>query len=86
MSLNETFLPAGVGTVSTPNYMDWRAQNRSFEELAAYHPERRNLQGVDNPERIPAVADMAPTALTWAVTAAVRVVAPDQRIFGVKTM
>ncbi len=59
MSLNETFLPAGVGTVSTPNYLDWRAQNRSFEHLAAYHPDNRNLQGVDNPERIPSVAATA---------------------------
>jgi len=55
MALSETFLPAGYGTVSTPNFIDWRAQNRSFEELAAYHPENRNLQGIDNPERIPAV-------------------------------
>ena len=43
---------AGRGSVSLPNFRDWRAQADSFESLAVYRPASRNLQGVAEPERI----------------------------------
>lgn len=46
----------GQGTVSVPNFQDWREQTRSFEDLAAYSGGDINLQGVDNPERLAYVA------------------------------
>jgi putative ABC transport system permease protein len=55
----ETFLPSGWGTVSLPNYQDWRQQNHVFEHLEAFSPGSMNLQGDANPERIPSVAATA---------------------------
>ncbi len=52
----ETFLPSGWGTVSTPNFGDWREQNHSFEAIEAFSSTNRNLQGVDQPERLRATA------------------------------
>ncbi len=45
--VQETFNDGrGTGAVSYPNYRDWRAQARSFEQLAIYSQESRSLQGV----------------------------------------
>src|SRR3954454_164224 len=56
-TLYETYPPRNSpGAVSTPNFQDWRAQSRSFEELAAYSAGNLNLQGSGTPERLPSVA------------------------------
>lgn len=61
--LYETFpLPGGTrgqGSVSVPNFRDWREQTRSFENLAAYSVGSSNLQGVDQPERLSSLAATA---------------------------
>src|SRR6185295_17036183 len=38
--------------VALPNYLDWRAQNQSFEQLALYSWWSVNLTGIEPPERI----------------------------------
>jgi len=38
--------------VAVANYIDWRAQNQSFEKLALYRWWNVNLTGIDTPERI----------------------------------
>ncbi|MGH7938963.1 MAG: ABC transporter permease, partial [Bryobacteraceae bacterium] len=43
------------GSVSYPNYLDWRAQNRSFTDLALYRTDAMNLSSRDEstpPERV----------------------------------
>jgi predicted permease len=51
--------PGWQGSVSHANYLDWRAEAQSFEQLAAYSTGSRNLQGTDVPERIITVAATA---------------------------
>ncbi len=51
----ETFLPSGYGSVSTPNFLDWRQQNHVFDHLEAYSAGSLNLQSNGEPERIPSV-------------------------------
>ena len=48
MYVMETF-PSGTGTVSAPNYLDWREQNQSFSALAIFSAEGVNLTGSDQP-------------------------------------
>ena len=49
-------MPIGdFGSVSYPNYLDWRAAQRSFTDLALYRPDSMNLssRGAETPpERI----------------------------------
>ena len=43
------------GSVAYPNYLDWRAMQRSFTDLALYRPDSMNLSGrgeESSPERI----------------------------------
>jgi len=42
----------GFGTVAAPNYRDWRAAAKAFDELAAYHQTASNLEGTGDPERL----------------------------------
>jgi putative ABC transport system permease protein len=51
----ETFLPDGFGSVSTPNFLDWRKQNHVFDHLEACTFSSLNLQSNGEPERIPSV-------------------------------
>jgi putative ABC transport system permease protein len=52
----ETFGTEGwSGSVSVPNFRDWREQSRAFETLVAYQHGSRNLQGVTDPERLRSV-------------------------------
>src|SRR5262245_7472126 len=37
---------------SYPDYLDWRAQAKSFEDMAAFDGQSLTLAGVDEPERI----------------------------------
>jgi predicted permease len=43
----------GNTNFSYPNFLDWQRENRSFDFLAAYHPENFTLTGADQSERIP---------------------------------
>src|SRR4026208_1202019 len=38
--------------VTFANYLDWKAQNQSFEQLALYRWWNANLAGIDPPERV----------------------------------
>jgi len=42
------------GSVSYPNFKDWRERNQSFEKMAAYRWTGFNLTGVEQPERLSA--------------------------------
>jgi putative ABC transport system permease protein len=42
-------------SASDPNYLDWRARNRSFAELAAYRSNSMNLVGDGQPEQLTAI-------------------------------
>src|ERR1043165_7079726 len=39
-------------SISYPNYLDWKAQNQTFEGLAVYNRRDYNLTGVGEPERL----------------------------------
>jgi len=49
--LSET-VGSGAGSVSYPNYLDWRNQNHVFSELAAYSSSDLNLMSTGPAERI----------------------------------
>ena len=40
------------GSVSYPNFLDWRRRSRSFEQMAAYRTDSFNLTGQATPERL----------------------------------
>ncbi|HZS46475.1 MAG TPA: ABC transporter permease [Blastocatellia bacterium] len=40
------------GSISYPNFQDWRDRNKSFESIAAYRWTDFNLTGIDQPERL----------------------------------
>src|SRR5690242_4700834 len=39
-------------SVSFPDFFDWRAQNHTFERLAAYHDSEFTLTGIDQPAHL----------------------------------
>jgi putative ABC transport system permease protein len=39
-------------SVSYPNFLDWKAQNKVFESMAAFRRDSFNLSGVSEPERL----------------------------------
>jgi predicted permease len=49
----------GVGSVSLPNFRDWREQGTSFETMAAYFRGSRNLSGGDEPVKVAAMETTA---------------------------
>src|SRR6185369_13530493 len=52
--LDETALRRGITSmgVSYPNYLDWREQNRVFEDIAAYDTSSLALTGSGEPEQL----------------------------------
>ncbi len=53
MYLQETHLSQNIERMSVPlhDYLDWRAQQTSFEQLGAYYFGTVNISGKDRPER-----------------------------------
>jgi putative ABC transport system permease protein len=47
-------------SVSWMNYLDWRARNRSFSEMAAYNMRDFNLSGLEKPEVVHGARVTAP--------------------------
>lgn len=56
VQLHEADPRNGVGAVAYPDLIDWRTQATSFESMIAYSNLSKNLQGVDEPERIATVS------------------------------
>ncbi|HEX8178415.1 MAG TPA: ABC transporter permease [Pyrinomonadaceae bacterium] len=54
--LFERLPQGGEGSVSVPNFKDWREQNTVFEQIAAFEYGNYNLQSRDQPERAPGAA------------------------------
>ena len=52
ISLAETFKPDGFGSVSVPNFEDWKTQNTVFAGISAFLFTSFNLEGGDTPQRI----------------------------------
>ena len=50
--VNESVANGGRSPVAYPNYVDWRAQNDVFEEIAAYGDCEMILSGTDKAERV----------------------------------
>lgn len=50
--LNETTPKVGTVSVSYPNFLDWRAQNRAFSQMASVDGMGFNLAGITQPENI----------------------------------
>lgn len=50
--LHETTPRVGTVSVSYPNFLDWRAQNSSFSQMAVVNSVGFNLSGIDQPESI----------------------------------
>src|SRR3984957_16180468 len=50
--VNESVVKGGRSPVAYPNYLDWRAQNRVFEEMAAYGDCELILSGKDMSDRV----------------------------------
>src|ERR1043165_6708179 len=55
VDLSETFKPDGFGSVSVPNYEDWKNQSTVFAGMSAYSFTSFNLEGGDTPQRIPGI-------------------------------
>jgi putative ABC transport system permease protein len=52
MILRETIPSGGYGSVAYPNYLDWKAQSRSFDTLAAYSSTIYTLQAGAQTDRV----------------------------------
>jgi predicted permease len=52
IALNETTPKVGAVSVSYPDFLDWRAQSRSFSDMAAVYGVGFNLAGINQPENI----------------------------------
>ena len=49
----------GLGSVSVPDFLDWRSEQRSFVDIAAYSAGSADLAGDGNPERVRAIRTTA---------------------------
>jgi|SRR5579872_1641540 len=49
----QTFPGIKIFSVSPANYLDWRAQSKSFDGMAAYTDRQAALTGLDRPEVVP---------------------------------
>lgn len=47
---------AGLGSLTDPDYMEWRKQNRVFSEIAAFRGQPSNLTGAGEPVRLTGAA------------------------------
>ncbi len=47
---------SGPGTLTDPDYMEWRKQNHVFSEIAAFRGQPSNLTGVGEPVRLTGAA------------------------------
>lgn len=50
--LHETTPKVGLVSVSYPDFLDWRAQNTAFSEMAAVNSVGFNLSGINQPESV----------------------------------
>jgi putative ABC transport system permease protein len=50
--LHETTPRVGLVSVSYPDFLDWRAQNTAFSEMAAVNSVAFNLSGINQPENV----------------------------------
>ena len=50
--LNETTPKVGKVSVSYPNFLDWRAQSKTFPQMAAVHGVGFTLAGITQPENV----------------------------------
>ena len=57
---------------SYPDFLDWRAQSKSFEDMAAFDSQTLTLAGIDEPERILAEFVSAPYFSLLGVSAGAR--------------
>src|ERR1700730_11158286 len=55
IEIRETQPAYPVMSVSYPNYLDWRAGQKSFEDIAAFRSDNFNLTGDSEPKRIDGV-------------------------------
>jgi putative ABC transport system permease protein len=66
-------------SVSWMNYLDWRARNRSFSEMAAYNMRDFNLSGLEKPEVVHGARVTSPFfALTGATCVLGRAFSPEE--------
>ncbi|MGH7463293.1 MAG: ABC transporter permease [Longimicrobiales bacterium] len=54
LHIERSNLPRGQNSLEVPihDYLDWRTQQRSFEQLAAFYQGTVNLSGTEQPERL----------------------------------
>jgi len=81
--LNETTPLVGNMSVNYPNFLDWRAQSRTFSEMAAVGSVHFNMAGISQPENIGGLA-VSPNFLSMVGARPVigRSFAPDEEKAG----
>ena len=81
--LNETTPLVGNMSVNYPNFLDWRAQSRTFSEMAAVGGVHFNMAGISQPENIGGLA-VSPNFLSMVGARPVigRSFAPDEEKAG----
>ena len=52
VDLTDTYSGLGRTSVAYANFLDWRTQNQTLEQVACYRPVTSTLGGVETPERI----------------------------------
>ncbi len=74
---------SGPGTLTDPDYIEWRRQNRIFSEITAFRGRPSNLTGVGDPVRLTGVA-ISPSLLRVldVIPALGRAFAPEEETAG----